>query len=234
MIIYNVNNNKNIKTKKKNIKIKKRLSKGLMQNSFNQKVFSILVYLLSEKAKTVVKEAKELIDFFQEYTTSLIMQKFHGIYYSNLEKSMPTGKEMKQATIKKAIKRLELLDYIKTKEDRRSREGLKISLTKKGAQEYLKYKIEKKKQRIWDGKWRIVVFDILEKQRGIRDLLRNRLKWLGFKELQKSTWIFPYDVEKETKEILEVCNIDIIGDVRFLTVEKISDDSDLKKDFELE
>lgn len=73
----------------------------------------------------------------------------------------------------------------------------------------------------------------MENQRQIRNLLRRRLKWIGFKELQKSAWIFPYDVEKETKEILKVCNIDIVGDVRFLTVEKMNNDEDLKKEFGL-
>ncbi|OGE44351.1 hypothetical protein A3B45_03670 [Candidatus Daviesbacteria bacterium RIFCSPLOWO2_01_FULL_39_12] len=41
----------------------------------------------------------------------------------------------------------------------------------------------------WDGKWRIVIWDIPEKRRVARDLLRYKLKWLGFKQLQKSVWI---------------------------------------------
>jgi len=220
---------------------RKKFYKGLKKNSFNHKVFSILAYLLSESAKTAAKDVKDLLDFFGEYTTTSIVQKVHGTYYANLEKSMPTGKEMREAAIRNAIKKLELLDYIKTKKDKeqftpqRNSAGFKfkISLTKKGAQEYLKYKIEKKKKKKWDSKWRIIIFDILENKRQIRDLLRRRLRWFGFKELQKSVWVFPYDVEKETKEILEVCNIDIIGDVKFLTVEKMTDDEDLKIEFGL-
>ena len=45
------------------------------------------------------------------------------------------------------------------------------------------------KPKIWDKKWRIVVFDIPEKQRGARDSLRTYLKKLDFYELQKSIFI---------------------------------------------
>ena len=214
----------------KNIKIKER-HKGLKENSLNHRVFSILVYLLSQATKAVASNAEDLLNLFCEYSTSSIMQKVHGFYYANPEDSMPTNKEMRQATIEKAIKKLELLHYIKTKKNKQDGERVRVSLTKKGAQEYLKYKIEKKKKKKWDGKWRIVIFDILENQRRIRDLLRSRLRWFGFKELQKSVWIFPYDVRKEIEELLEICNVDVIGDIRFLIVEKISGDEELKEEF---
>ncbi len=46
----------------------------------------------------------------------------------------------------------------------------------------------------WDGKWRIVIFDIPEQKRIIRNLFRNNLKKWGFKQLQKSVWISKCDV----------------------------------------
>lgn len=217
--------NTNTKTKKQ------KRYKGLQKNSHNYRVFSIFAYLLNKAAKTAAEDIKDLLDLFCEYSMSSLAQKFHGTYYSNLEDSMPTGEEMNQATIKKAIKELELYDYIKIKQNDYNKDIFKISLATKGALEFMKYKIEKKKKKKWDGKWRIIIFDILESRKQIRDLLRNRLKWMGFKELQKSVWVFPWDVEKETREILEICRIDIIGDVRFLTVEKMSEDDDLKAEF---
>ena len=48
------------------------------------------------------------------------------------------------------------------------------------------YKIIKPKK--WDGKWRLVVWDIPEKRRQARDLLRFKLKQLGFKQWQQSIW----------------------------------------------
>lgn len=41
----------------------------------------------------------------------------------------------------------------------------------------------------WDGKYRIVIFDIPEQKRIIRNLFRRNLKKWDFKPLQKSVWI---------------------------------------------
>lgn len=41
----------------------------------------------------------------------------------------------------------------------------------------------------WDGQWRIVIWDIPEQRRLVRDLFRRNLKKLGFAPLQKSVWI---------------------------------------------
>ncbi len=40
----------------------------------------------------------------------------------------------------------------------------------------------------WDGKWRLVFWDIPEKRRAARDLLRMKLKQMGFVRWQKSVW----------------------------------------------
>ena len=52
-----------------------------------------------------------------------------------------------------------------------------------------------KKQKKWDGKWRILIFDIKETKRNIRDNIRNTLVSIGFIKLQNSVWVFPYDCE---------------------------------------
>lgn len=55
----------------------------------------------------------------------------------------------------------------------------------------------------WDKKWRVVIFDIPEKERKTRDFLRRKLVDLGFGELQKSVYISPLDVLRDLKEMLE-------------------------------
>lgn len=40
----------------------------------------------------------------------------------------------------------------------------------------------------WDGVWRLVIFDIPEKHRRVRNVLRRRLKEWGFNKWQKSVW----------------------------------------------
>ena len=56
----------------------------------------------------------------------------------------------------------------------------------------------------WDGFWRIVIFDIAESQRKLRDLLRRQLIKMGFGALQNSTYISCYDYSKEFLEWLDV------------------------------
>lgn len=58
-----------------------------------------------------------------------------------------------------------------------------------------KAKIERKKR--WDGKWRVVIFDIREDKRTKRDCIRKWLKNLGIIELQKSVYVYPFDFKKE-------------------------------------
>lgn len=216
--------------KKKNSKIP-RLSKGLIKNSFNHKVFFTLASLI----KKTGREVKSYLDFCCWFNPAILRKHFYEIYYSEIKDIAPTSEEMIESAIKKAIKKLELSDHIKVISGRQNKQRKKIFLTQKGVLEFIRYRVDQQKQQKqqWDRKWRIVVFDVLENRRSIRDLLRNRLKWLGFKELQKSVWIFPYDVQKEVEQILEVCHIDMIGDIRFLTAEKMNDDRDLREDFGL-
>lgn len=55
----------------------------------------------------------------------------------------------------------------------------------------------------WDGKWRIIIFDIPEKERGARDGIRSKLYSLGFKQIQKSVFVYPFEC---SKEIFYICN----------------------------
>ena len=64
-----------------------------------------------------------------------------------------------------------------------------------------------KKDQEWDGNYRIVFFDIPEKDRAVRDLLRNGLKDLGFVGWQKSVWVSKEDVVKELRKFFEEAGI---------------------------
>lgn len=60
----------------------------------------------------------------------------------------------------------------------------------------LKLKIDDVK---WDGIWRVVVFDIPEQNKKIRSVLRETLRVLEFKPLQKSVWISKNNFTKDIK-----------------------------------
>lgn len=59
------------------------------------------------------------------------------------------------------------------------------------------------KKNKWDGLWRIVVYDVPEEKSAERNYLRRRLKELGFRLWQKSTWITPFNVSMELYDLLE-------------------------------
>ena len=88
----------------------------------------------------------------------------------------------------------------------RKNKQIYISLTKQGKEKAGKYLIddlEIKKPKKWDGKWRIVIFDIPNLARNKREALRGKLKELGFYKFQQSVWIHPHDCQKEIKLLRE-------------------------------
>lgn len=60
----------------------------------------------------------------------------------------------------------------------------------------------------WDGKWRLVMFDIPQKLKRARDQLRSKLKELGFGMLQKSMWISPHNFTQDLREFLTFHNLE--------------------------
>lgn len=61
--------------------------------------------------------------------------------------------------------------------------------------------------RKWDKKWRILIFDIEEVNKVVRNSLRNIIKEFGFGYLQKSVWISPYDIFQQLEKYIEIYKI---------------------------
>ncbi len=115
------------------------------------------------------------------------------------------------------------------------REGgiLIAKLTEKGERELLKHKLKEsgqKKQR-WDGKWRVVIFDICETKRGRRDQIRKSIFRFGFLRLQDSVWVYPYQCEELVALLKAECHLG--GELLYMTVERVEDDARLRKSFGL-
>ena len=108
-----------------------------------------------------------------------------------------------------------------------------IKLTEKGELRALNIQLENLKNRKekWDGKWRMIAFDIPEPFKRGRDALRQKLKKIGFRELQKSVFVFPYDCEKEMSSLIKMFNLKKY--VRFGVLESVDNGNDLKKTFRL-
>jgi phenylacetic acid degradation operon negative regulatory protein len=50
------------------------------------------------------------------------------------------------------------------------------------------------RRRHWDGRWRLVLFDVPADRKNERETLRRTLRDVGFLEVQKSVYLYPYDV----------------------------------------
>ncbi|MBU2010201.1 CRISPR-associated endonuclease Cas2, partial [Patescibacteria group bacterium] len=111
------------------------------------------------------------------------------------------GKEwgdIDKRALHRAIKNLYKSKIIDVKEDKNG--VTTLVLTEKGKQKVLKYNLDKiivPKMKKWDNKWRVVIFDIPESRKKIRDALRFHLKKMGFFEFQKSVFIHPFNCQDE-------------------------------------
>ncbi|OGN07657.1 MAG: hypothetical protein A3B86_02360 [Candidatus Yanofskybacteria bacterium RIFCSPHIGHO2_02_FULL_38_22b] len=65
----------------------------------------------------------------------------------------------------------------------------------------IKYFALKNKNKRWDNKWRVIIFDIPNSLNKERNWLRSRLKNLDFQILQKSVFTIPYKCEEELGDL---------------------------------
>lgn len=81
-----------------------------------------------------------------------------------------------------------------------SENGPVVVLTEKGKTKYLKYQLTElvvKRPPKWDGKWRMVIYDIAKYKRKNQEVFRKTLKHLKFLKLQKSVYLTPYPCQRE-------------------------------------
>lgn len=147
-----------------------------------------------------------------------------------LAKAIPLLKKIDISRINQELKRLQkrgLIEIIK------KRNGLTtIKLTKEGKKKLARYQIdllEIEKPKKWDGKWRVIIFDIPVKKNSSRELLRYKMKNLGFCKLQASVFIHPfpcYEIITFLREYFEVKT-----EVEYLEVDKLESQDKLLTHF---
>ncbi len=106
-----------------------------------------------------------------------------------------------------------------------------IQLTEKGLLDVLLLKAGVSRERVWDGKWRVCIFDIPEEAHLQRDYFRRLLKQYGFYKLQASVFVHPFTLNREAIAYLSKTGLNKY--IRFLKVEEMDNDEDLKKFFNL-
>lgn len=54
----------------------------------------------------------------------------------------------------------------------------------------------------WDGDWQLVIYQVPESERAVRERLRNTLDWLGFGALAPSTWVSAHDRSADLQQAM--------------------------------
>lgn len=140
--------------------------------------------------------------------------------------------KVNQQALKRAIRSLyeRKLTDIKGNKDG----TISLILNDNGKQKVLTYEIENIKIKFpknWDHKWRIVIFDIPEDFKKIREAMRGHLKRLGFHQLQKSVFVFPYECHDEIEFLIEFYNIRSYA--KQIIAEKLDNELHLKQIFKI-
>jgi len=163
---------------------------------------------------------------------SLSLTRRPDAYFRIVRSIVKEWRKINERNLRIAIKNLyksKMVDY------KENTDGtVRVVLTEMGKNKILKYnldKIEIKKPIKWDKLWRLVVFDIPEKERAGRMALAAKLKELGFYPLQKSVFIHPFECKDEIDFIVEM--FELVSYVRFLRVKDVDIELDLKKRFHI-
>ena len=130
------------------------------------------------------------------------------------------------------------IHYLKERELIKTKENpdgtFKVELSKNGKKKILEYDLEKlkiKPIRKWDGKWRFIMFDIPNKYKMRSNMLREKLKELGFYQYQKSVWIHPYPIENEMEFICQI--FEVRPFIKLGEISSLDNSYRLKKKFKL-
>jgi len=153
-------------------------------------------------------------------------------YFCTFRKLQKEWKKINQNNFNRSFKQLSSEKLI---EERILSDGsFKLILTALGKQQanrmnLLGSSINFKKPKCWDGKWRIVLFDIPEKDRSFRNILREHLYALNFLKLQHSVFVSPYPFEKQILELATLYSAESY--VRVITAIQIDNGNKIKRHF---
>lgn len=120
---------------------------------------------------------------------------------------------------------LKRMGYIKTFVEQKEKY---IELTAKGiekAKNFFIDDLEIKHPKGWDGKWRVVIFDIAEEKRHHRDVFREKIEQLGFIQIQKSVYAYPFECTREISFVAEI--LDIEKEVTIMVAEIIQGEENI-------
>lgn len=85
-----------------------------------------------------------------------------------------------------------------------------VKLSSRGKKKILKYSLEEmeiKRPRVWDRKWRLIIYDVPNQKRKAADDFNRMLSDLGMYRLQRSVFLCPFPCEGEVEFLREFLGI---------------------------
>ena len=128
-------------------------------------------------------------------------------FYSTTQQKIFATRDARRSNLSRKIRDLKRSGYITT--FMRDKE-LFYEITPKGRDRVTKQKLSQLSSQLskpWDGRWRMVIFDIPEKHRSSRDAFRRILTELRFIQFQKSIYLHPFECTDQIKFACSILSI---------------------------
>ncbi|OGI64372.1 hypothetical protein A2733_00130 [Candidatus Nomurabacteria bacterium RIFCSPHIGHO2_01_FULL_40_20] len=109
-----------------------------------------------------------------------------------------------------------------------------LVLTEDGREIYLRFDYENlglKKRKIWDRRWRMILFDIPNKMTKARNAFREKMREMGCVKFNDSVWVYPYPCQEEIDFIANYWKVGRY--VHFAVVLHITNEDELCKYFRI-
>jgi phenylacetic acid degradation operon negative regulatory protein len=107
--------------------------------------------------------------------------------------------EVPEPTVRVAVARLRKEGWLEAR-----REGRETSYSLTGAAWQMldegRDRIFRRAAEPWDGQWHMVIYQVPETDRALREQLRRRLAWLGFGPLSPSVWVSPHNRTQQVRD----------------------------------
>src|SRR3989338_4923411 len=168
---------------------------------------AITILKLVASRSSVLRSAQSILEEIKSHTMSKVEKKRiqQGLQYLKRKKFIAFPGKGKFTITMSGKKRLEKIEL----------DNIRIS-----------------KPEAWDGKWRLLTFDIPEEMQNLRYYFRKRLKEIGFYHFQRSVFVIPYPC---VSEIDKICvELGIERSVHLIKAYRFEGDGDLTKHFQID
>ncbi len=159
---------------------------------------------------------------------------FVGAMAPNVIQILRPYMKKRKISSREVSRALDLLDRSGYLNIKRKDGAVEIHITRKGMKQAKRLTLETVKlssSDVWDGKWRLLFYDVPVRHNSARLAFRKMIMKLGMYPLQKSLWVYPYQCEAEILFVANFFNVDDF--VNFAVADSLFDQGKTLKFFGL-